>query len=201
MHDGDKNDRAREVSPAYGLPTGRLTYSDYCRLPPGQRYELIEGDISMPPSPSTVHQRISRRLEMALVAWAEGGGFGEVFDAPYDVVLSDRNVVQPDILYVSRERSSIVTATNVRGAPDLVIEVLSPSQEDWDRVIKRTVYAGYGVREYWLVDPTFRTVEVLARDGRDLRSLGIYGVHDVMSGVLLPGFSLDIGMLFADQRD
>lgn len=196
MHSEDKRDRVREVFPACGLPTQGLTYSDYCRLPSGQRYELIEGDISVTPSPSTVHQRLSRRIVMALVAWAESGGFGEVFNAPYDVVLSDRTVVQPDILYVSRDRNSIITKANVQGAPDLVVEVLSPDREDWDRVTKRVVYAQYGVREYWLVDPTSRTIELLARDDDGLRTLGVFGVHDTARSTALPGFSLEVGMLF-----
>jgi Uma2 family endonuclease len=197
LHSGDKTDRAREVSPVYGLSSAKLTYADYCRLPSGQRYELIEGDISMTPSPNTVHQRLSRRIEMALIAWAESGGLGEVFHAPYDVVLSDNNVVQPDVLYVSRERRSIVTAANIQGAPDLVIEILSPNQEDWDRVVKRSVYARYGVPEYWLVNPTSLTVELLSRDEHDLRTLGVYGVHEVVRSVALPGLSLHVGTLFA----
>ncbi len=193
----DKRDRVRETTPAYGTRTRGLTYSDYCRLPSDQRYELIEGDINVTPSPSTVHQRVSRRISVALVAWAESGGFGEVFVAPYDVVLSDHTVVQPDILYVSRERSSIVTQDNAQGAPDLVVEVLSPDRENWDRVTKRAVYAQYGVREYWLVDPHSRTVELLARDAGGLRSLGVYGMLDTMRSAALPGLSLDVAKLFA----
>jgi Uma2 family endonuclease len=114
--------------------------------------------------------------------------------------LSDSTVVQPDVLYVSRGRSSIVTQDNVRGAPDLVVEVLSPDRENWDRVTKRAAYAQYGVREYWLVDPHSRTVELPARDDGDLRSLGVYGTLDTLRSMALPGLSLDVAALSADSR-
>jgi hypothetical protein len=76
----DESKKVREVSPAYGSPGGKLTYQGYCSLPSGHRYELIEGDISMPPSPTTVHQRLSKRIEVGLIEWVESGGLGEVFD-------------------------------------------------------------------------------------------------------------------------
>ena len=108
---------ARETAPEYG-PDIRLTYEDYLRAPAGLRYELVEGDLRMPPSPSTFHQRISKRLLRVLVEALEDSGRGEVFDAPCDVVMSEHNVVQPDLFFILKEHLEIVGQSNVMGVPD-----------------------------------------------------------------------------------
>ncbi|MEW6227092.1 MAG: Uma2 family endonuclease, partial [Bacillota bacterium] len=120
-------ERTREATPEYIQPSPRLTYDDYCRIPPGhQRYELIGGAIRVVPSPSVSHQELSGRLFMDLAGWVKDHGLGKVYDAPLDVVLSEYDVVQPDLLYVSRDRLSIIKEANIWGAPDLVVEILSP---------------------------------------------------------------------------
>ena len=91
---------------------------------------------------------------------------GKIYVAPFDVVLSDTDVVQPDVIFVSNQRSDIITADNVRGAPDLVVEILSPATAERDRTLKLDLYAQHGVQEYWIVDPDPKTITVLVRAGK-----------------------------------
>jgi Uma2 family endonuclease len=132
-----------------------IAVADYLKLPDdGNRYEVYEGEIhQMPPSPNLAHQRIVRRLLGVLDSHVEQRKLGEVFVAPLDVILSDFTVVQPDLIFVSNARQEIVLSQHIRGAPDLVVEVVSPSSERRDREIKAQLYARLGVPHYWLVDP------------------------------------------------
>jgi len=138
----------------------KYTYEDYLKTPKDKRYELIEGELLMIPSPITLHQRISRRLGFELTRFVEENNLGEVFYAPYDVYLYDENVVQPDILFISRERFDIIGEKNVQGAPDLVIEIISENSIYRDMVQKRRLYEKFGVKEYWIVIPKEGLVEI-----------------------------------------
>lgn len=191
-------DRASETAAKYADGRVRLTYEDYRRMPSGLRYELVEGDPRMTPSPSTLHQEISKRLGRLLLERAEDPGKGRVYSAPYDVVLSEHNVVQPDLLFVSKERLGIIGQANVQGAPDLVVEVLSESTEEWDRVTKRRAYSRYGVRELWIVDLQTKTVEVASHDGLDLVTVGVYPVGTTACGPLLPDCQVNVADLFKE---
>jgi len=177
-----------------------LTYEDYCRMPSGNRYELVEGDIRMTPSPSVFHQRISRRIEKVLLEWVERHELGEVLHAPIDVVLSEHNVVQPDILYVARERLGIIKEANIQGAPDLVVEILSPSDAEWDRVTKRRVYARFGVREFWIVGPEGRNIEVCVFRDCELKTFQVYPPGTRLSSPLLNDFTLDVAEVFREVQ-
>jgi|OM-RGC.v1.018329288 Uma2 family endonuclease len=137
-----------------------LTYDDYLQLPDdGKRYEILEGVLHVTPSLTTRHQRVSRNLHFILHAHVTENNLGEVFFAPLDVVFSNISVTQPDLLYVSRERQNVITEKNIAGAPDLVVEILSPSTSGVDQVTKAQVYARYGVPYYWVVDPEGKTVD------------------------------------------
>jgi Uma2 family endonuclease len=154
----------------------------------------------MTPAPSTRHQRAVGRLHRALADFAEERDLGEVFLAPCDVVFGERTAVQPDLLFIRRERLSIVTEPNIQGAPDLVIEVLSPSNASFDRETKLQVYARAGVRELWYVDPGARTAEVLnlGDDGRYVLTATLSGNASVVSAAL-PGLSLTLDEVFAGR--
>lgn len=146
----------------------RLTYEHYCLFPDdGRRHEVIDGEHYMNPSPSTYHQTLSRRLQFALYERLELTGRAQVFDAPTDVELSLHNIVVPDLVVVRNERSQIITPSRIKGAPDLIVEILSPSTRTNDRSLKLEVYRACGVPEYWIVDPESHTVEqhVLSDDG------------------------------------
>lgn len=169
------------------------TYADYRLMPDdGLRYEVIDGDLLVTPAPSISHQRASKRIQTELILQIEHRGKGVVYNAPVDVIFSDRRTVQPDLLVVRAERTSIISERGVEGAPDLIVEILSPSTEKTDREIKRKLYASEGVGEYWLVDPAARTVEVLTltRSGYDLRDR--FGPTDqVESGLFEVNLAID----------
>lgn len=140
----------------------RLNYDDFLALPDdGQRYEILDGDLHMSPSPKAAHQRIVGSLYACLREHVTTHSLGEVFVAPFDVILTVNDIVEPDIVYVSNEQSSIITEDNIRGVPDLLIEVLSPSNIERDTRDKRNLYARCGVPYYWIVDPAERTVTEL----------------------------------------
>jgi Uma2 family endonuclease len=130
------------------------------------------------------------------VEWIEDQGLGEVFNAPMDVVLDQHNVVQPDLLFISKERLGVITKPNIQGAPDLVVEILSPSTAEWDRATKRRAYEKYGVQELWVVDPEGQTIEVAARKEARLETIQVYPRGTTMVSPVLPGFALDVDHLF-----
>ncbi|NPV53444.1 MAG: Uma2 family endonuclease [Firmicutes bacterium] len=192
----------RETALKYIPHEIRLTYDDYCRIPSGERYELIEGALRrMAPAPSVFHQEISKRLGRLLLEWIEDNNLGKVYYAPIDVVLSQHDVVQPDLLYISKERLGIIHTANIQGAPDLVVEILSPNTAEWDRETKRRIYARYGVRELWLVDPDGRSIEVAIHNGRELATLQVYPPGTTMESKLLAGFALEVDNLFRSTHE
>src|SRR6266849_5267162 len=123
------------------------------------RYEVIDGDLFMTPAPSWQHQSSLMRLSLLVAGWVHGHGLGAVVQAPTGVVLDEENGVQPDLLYVSREHSDRISERGLEGAPDLVVEVLSPSTEARDRGVKMRRYAAAGVPHYWLLDLRARALE------------------------------------------
>lgn len=178
----------------------KFTYEDYLLFPEdGKRHELIDGEHFMTPAPSTKHQRVSRKLLIALGNFLKNHPVGEVFDAPSDVVLSDLDVVQPDLLFISSARASIITEKNIQGAPDLVIEILSETSRKTDETIKRKLYEKYGVPEYWIVDPELETVKVYRMTGASYtRSAELSReTNDILSTPLLAAFSLPLSEIFA----
>jgi Uma2 family endonuclease len=178
----------------------KLTYQDYLEFPEdGRRHELIDGEHYVTPSPILHHQEVSGRLEFALQSFVRAQGTGKVFHAPLDVILSDFDVVEPDILYVSRERAAILQDW-VRGAPDLVVEILSPGTRKTDETVKKRLYDRVGVSEYWLVDPEHELVKVHRRaDDRTFPPVAelTREARDTLTTPLLPGFSLSLEELFA----
>lgn len=170
----------------------KFTYKDYLQLPEDKRYELIEGEFFTVPSPSTGHQSISQNLFRILDAYIRDRGLGKLYYAPLDVVLSEENVLQPDLLFVSKQRFNIITDKNIQGAPDLVIEILSSATADKDRGLKQKLYAKFGVREYWLVDPDKETIEVLTLTEEGFESVRVYQKGEVVESSLLKGISLAV---------
>jgi len=174
----------------------KFTYEDYCLLPEDRRYEVIDGDLFLTPSPALRHQDVVLRLARLLADFVEVRKLGRLFVAPCDVVLSKVDVVQPDILFVSAGRQGILAENYVAGAPDLVIEILSPSTESRDRIAKAKRYATFGVREMWLVDPTANTIEVLVNSEEGFRREALYEEADTVNSVCLPELEFAPGSLF-----
>ncbi len=173
------------------------TYEDYLNTPDDVRYELIEGELLvMEPAPTTSHQRVVVNLTLLLAPFARDHGLGEVLISPTDVYLSDTNVLQPDLLFVSAARASIITERDVHGAPGLVVEIASPATRRRDRTVKMEIYARYGVAEYWLADPKAATLETLRLEDGQMAATGRYGRSDTFTTPLLPGLSVDLRKIF-----
>jgi Uma2 family endonuclease len=178
------------------VDTKRYTYEDYAQLPEGSTHQLINGELVMTPAPGIIHQKVSGRLEFALREFVSREELGEVLDAPTDVLFSDTDTFQPDILFVPKRRLRIITEEKVEGAPDLIVEVLSPTTGYYDLTYKKSVYESSGVKEYWLVDPHQGTVEVLTNTPAGFQ------IHEkgkrtgIVHSKLLEGFQVDLEKLF-----
>ena len=176
----------------------KFTYEDYRATPDDQRYELLDGDLVMVPAPNLKHQEVQGRLHYKLVEFILDRELGKLLLAPCDVVLSDSDVVQPDLLFVSRDREHLLSnGNNVQGAPDLVIEILSPSTADKDQGVKRELYGRYGVAEYWLVDPLAETVSIHRRRAGKLTATRTVRRGEALRSPLLAGLELHLNDIFS----
>jgi Uma2 family endonuclease len=176
----------------------RFNYSDYLLLPEDKRYEILDGDLCVVPAPGLKHQAIAMKLKLALYQYITEMGIGRLFDAPCDVILSDEDILQPDIIFVRKERSAILGEMNIRGAPDFVVEILSPGTRNRDLGVKRKIYSEYGVAEYWIVDPEAASVEVLLWSELGYASAGVHKRADQLCSPLMPGLGLIVSDLFQD---
>lgn len=145
------------------IPKGKivLSYEDYVLLPNDRnRYEILEGELTVTPAPSTKHQTASGNLFVLLAHYIKQRDLGKLFYAPIDLILESTSVLQPDLLFVSKDRQHIITERAIEGVPDLVIEILSPGTSRTDRVTKAQIYARYRVPAYWIVDPEQEVIEI-----------------------------------------
>lgn len=144
------------------LITSRWSYDEFARLPShdGNRYEIIAGELHVTPAPRTPHQGVLTRLVSLLHGFVEAHDLGWVLPGPVDVLFAEGDYLEPDLVFVRRERRGIISERGIEGAPDLVVEILSPSTEARDRGIKRDRYLHYGVPEYWIVDPDAKRIEI-----------------------------------------
>jgi len=176
---------------------GQWTVDDLDSLPADlKQYELWDGNLIIMPAPSIRHQMIVKRLVKAFLAFDLDETQGELLFAPADVVLSPEWVVQPDILFVSNERREIIHFQRIYGAPDLVVEVLSPRMTQSDRTAKRDAYAEAGVNEYWLLDADAETITLLALKDRKYVEQGVYRVDDQVESIVLQGLNVDVSAIF-----
>ena len=177
-------------------PIVKFTYEDFRNTSEDKRYELLDGDLVTIATPGELHQSVSAQLGWRLVQFASENNSGRVYHAPFDVVLSDTDVVQPDLLFISNERDHIITPENIQGAPDLVVEILSPSTATRDRTFKRTLYARHGVKEYWMVDTTAIDVTVLLIGNRGFEVADVYGGSEALTSPTLGGFRFNLDDIF-----
>jgi Uma2 family endonuclease len=174
-----------------------LTVAEYRNLPEtGPRYQLIEGDLYMAPAPNRFHQDISRNLQVVLTNYLLAYPIGVLYDAPFDVYLTEIDVFQPDLLIVLNENRGILTDAGAEGAPDFVVEILSPKTRQLDLVNKKRVYARVGVKELWIIDPDQKEVTVYRFDQDATEPVAkISGQGDV-SSPLLPGLTIALQDIF-----
>ena len=179
---------------------GQWTYEDYARLPDdGNRYEVIKGVLYMPPSPTVGHQLVSAELGFSLMTFVKQNRLGLVLHAPLDVILPGvATPVQPDLLFVQQARiADIATPKAITGAPDLIVEILSPGTARHDRFIKYAAYEEAGVSELWLVDPKRMTIEVYGLEGGAYQTMGAWGKGAVAASHVLPGWRVAVDDVFA----
>lgn len=173
-----------------------FTYADYEKLPEGAPYQLIGGELIMTPSPVPYHQIVSRNIGHELLKFVRERNLGEILYAPIDVFLSDTETYQPDIIFISRERLNIIGEKKIESAPDLVIEILSPATAYYDLRHKKNVYEKSGVKEYWIVDPIEKSIEVYEnREGRFELVSEVRGEGEISSR-LLSGFVVSLKEVF-----
>lgn len=176
--------------------TPRFTYADLRQMPDdGRRYEVIEGELCVSPAPKTRHQQASMALSI-LLGRAQEAGFGQALAAPVDVYLDDQNGVEPDLLFILTEHLDIITEDDVRGVPDLVVEILSPSTRARDLGAKLRLYARFGVRVYWVVDPEAETVAVFEPSGGGYEQKAVLRRSDTLACGLFPGIEMPVARVF-----
>ncbi len=175
----------------------KITWDDLLKTPEdNRRREIIDGELIVSPSPLADHQRVLRKLVNMVENFLLANPIGEMFFAPLDTILAQEQVLQPDLLYVSNERASIVSRW-VYGAPDLAVEILSETSRRRDEVRKRELYEQFGVQEYWIVDPEADHVTVYRLAN------GRYGdgavIRDSLTTPLLPGLEINLAKVFAPR--
>ena len=162
----------------------------------GKQYEVIEGRLVEMPPPRWGHQRVLSKLHFVLARHIYEHGLGEIVTAPVGVVLDEDNGLQPDLLFISNARREIISERGVEGAPDLVVEVLSPSTRSRDRGVKMRRYAAAGVGHYWLLDYRKQTLEALRLVDGHYERVGTFGIGDVFRPELFPGLEIALDSLF-----
>lgn len=181
-------------------PDSRLTYDDFLLFPDdGKRHELIDGEHYVTASPNRRHQQLLGRLYLAVADHLRRHpALGEVYFAPFDVVFSRWDIVEPDLIFVAGDQLAILTDEHIVGSPALLVEILSPSTGSRDRRIKRQLFERTGVREYWMVDPDRDTVTVDRLDDTcHFTRSGTLGIDAALTTPLLPGWTLKLSELFA----
>jgi len=187
-----------EMPKANAVDTRRLyTYAELvAELPESnQPGELWDGELIMSPTPSFNHQKVVFRFQRALYDWVAARKLGEVVGAPIDMVLSPHRAMQPDVIFIARERLAIIQRV-VMGPADLVAEVISPGGRNRDRIEKRDLYEQHGVKEYWIVDPEAETVDVLELVQGKYELAMRRGPGEIATSRLLTGFEVSVDYLF-----
>lgn len=176
-----------------------MTVTDLEAMPDdGNRYEVIEGELFVSCAPGLTHQRVSMNLAFFIRSYLEDNPIGLVFATP-GLILTELSGVIPDIVFFRHERSEqIVSGERLTGAPDIVVEILSPGAENTrrDRVAKRQLYARHGVAEYWMVDPEKRAVELYRLQSGSLELVATFKDEDELNSPFLPGFSCATAAIF-----
>ncbi len=194
----DQLPMVRPADHIQGPGQGRWTYEDYAALPDdGKRYEIVDGVLFMAPSPSRWHQKAVGEIFSYLRTYINLRGLGEVYIAPFDVELAYNVTVQPDVTVILNDHLERITDNRIIGAPDLVVEVISPGSDGYDRREKQNAYARAEVPEYWLVDPAAHTVEVLTLQFNEYRSEGVFQGKAILPTKIITAFPVHVEQFFA----
>jgi len=187
---------AVQLAPALKTTT-RITYEQYRALPEdGYRYEVIEGELLMTAAPLIKHQRVSGNLQFILETYIRANNWGQLFAAPVEVYLGEEDFAQPDLVCVSRARLGIIMEKNIVGAPDLIVEILSPGTARIDRVSKMNAYARHRVPHYWMVDPAERTFEAFEWENGAYRLVAALAEDETFQPTLFPALTIRLAELW-----
>lgn len=190
--------KIKEQAASYMVQRKKYTYQDYLNLPDdGKRYEVINGELIMTPAPNIFHQTVLINFVNELKNFLNKEKLGKMLCAPTDVKLSDGNVVQPDIIFISQDNSNIVTENNVDGAPDLIIETLSPGAAYYDLIEKKEIYERFEVKEYWIVDPKKRRVEIYNNVDQHFELYQRIEGAGVVKSLVIKGFEITLENIFS----
>jgi Uma2 family endonuclease len=174
-----------------------LTIDDYRLMPEtGPRYQLIEGDLFMAPAPNRYHQDISGNIQFMLAKYLEKHPIGKLYNAPFDVYLDEINAHQPDLVFIAKRNFSILTDAGVEGAPDFIVEILSPKTAHLDKKPKRRVYARAGVKELWIVDPDTKLIHVYYLQKNAERPSATHSEKDTFASPHFPGLKISVAKVF-----
>ncbi len=175
----------------------KFTYADLLTVPEDtNRYEIFEGELVVTPSPLRIHQVVVRNITYYFEEYLRNKKIGELYTAPFDVYFDDETVMQPDIMFVIHDRKHIIEDKRIVGAPDLIVEILSPRTEERDRGYKFRRYARENVREYWIIDPDKQTVEIFENTASGYRLSGTYKGNETIESLIFSGLSCKAADLF-----
>ncbi|MBI5416587.1 Uma2 family endonuclease [Candidatus Poribacteria bacterium] len=178
------------------LEKKEYTYSDYLEIDDDKRYQVLEGELIMVPAPNIEHQEISWKIEFKFSKFIMEHKLGKVFDAPCDVVLADDVVLQPDILFISKDRLNIIEKQAIKGAPDLIVEIVSDSSSFHDTIRKKSLYERFGVKEYWIVFPEEKAIEVLTLNNGVYKEFSAAEYHGKVISKIFTGFEMELKDIF-----
>lgn len=171
------------------------TIEDYAALPENAPFELINGKLTFMASPNSTHQNISMNLSALLHFYVKKNQLGKVFAAPMDVYFDKTNVYQPDVLFISEKRKNII-GKFIQGAPELIVEIVSPSSQNKDELEKLTAYGKFGVQEYWLIHPEKRTIQMFSNKGKEMKKIETLRGKAVLKSKVVTGFEVKLKEIF-----
>jgi Uma2 family endonuclease len=175
-----------------------LGWEEFLTLPEdGNRYEILDGDLVVTPPPAIRHQRVLGNLNECIRAHVRANDLGLVLFAPTAVRLHPNTIVEPDLLFVAKDRTHLLSELSVDGPPNLVVEILSPSTAKRDRTVKAHLYAKLGIDHYWIVDTRARSLEAFERDGEVYRSAAALAGDATFEPTLLPGLRIPLAALWS----
>ncbi len=173
-----------------------FTYKDYEKLPEGAPYQLIGGELVMTPSPVPYHQILIGRIFLTLSEYTKENNAGSVILSPIDVYFSETDTYQPDIIFIGRDRLDIIGKKKIEGAPDFIIEILSPATAYYDLRAKKDVYEQSGVKEYWIVDPMQKSIEAFVNKKGKFELAGSARSEGAVRSHILKGLAVSLKEIF-----
>lgn len=174
----------------------KYTYEDYAKLPEGAPYQLIGEELIITPAPMPYHQIVWRKIVSLLTQYVEKNNLGEILYSPIDVYFTEEDVFQPDIIFISKERLNIIGETKIEGAPDLIIEILSPSTAYYDLGRKYEIYEKSGVKEYWIVHPERKSIEIYQNESGQFKLVQTAKETGTINSPFLKGLELNLEKIF-----